>query len=334
MDQPGGQVLFFQQIKALLPQHLSVADEVAGVLGISLDSAYRRIRGEKAISLEDIGELSADYGLSVDQVLQPQTNGFTFTGTLGYEYNDFVEKYLGDMLDQFQFIGGFDQRHIYFLLNDIPPFAYLQFPELAAFTFFYYRKSLLHFDEMNEMKFSVADIQDNHIKLGKKVQESFNRIPSTEIWSVDTINSILRHIAFYRDTNVFVSEADILCLYDKLGELVEHIEQQAELGVRFSYGTTPGKNAASFRMFHNDLITGDNCGLAEMDNMKVTFINHNLINFMFTRNQHFNNYTFDTFQNAMRKSTQISQVNQKARAAFFDRLRRKIQAQKEAVNHY
>ena len=334
MEQHNEQSLFFQQIKALLPPHLSIADEIAKVLDISTDSAYRRIRGEKPISFEDIQKLSAVYKVSVDQFLQIQTNGFIFTGNLGYTSTGFVERYLNDMLQQFEFMRSFDHKHIYFLPNDIPPFAYFQFPELAAFTFFFYKKSLLHFDEMNDLKFSVKDLNENHVKLGKKVQASFNHIPSTEIWGIDTINSMLRHISFYRDTHIFESEEDILCLYDKLEELVTHLEKQAELGLKFNYGELPDKNSVPYRMFHNDLITGDNCVLAEIGINKITYINHNLINFMFTRNENFNNYTFETFENAIRKSTQISLVGEKARARFFNRLRKKIQAHKETNNHY
>ena len=42
---------FFKQIKQNLPAHLSLADEVAELLNISQDSAYRRIRGEKSLAL-------------------------------------------------------------------------------------------------------------------------------------------------------------------------------------------------------------------------------------------------------------------------------------------
>lgn len=334
MEQNNAQVLFFQQIKIQLPPHLSLADEIAKVLEISADSAYRRIRGEKPISFDDIQKLSSRYKISIDHILHLQTNGFIFTGNLGYSAKDFVEEYLNNMLQQFEFMRSFDHKHIYFLPNDIPPFAYFQIPELAAFTFFYYKKSLLHFEEMKELKFSVKNINDAHTKLGIKVQESFNHIPSTEIWGIDTINSILRHISFYRDTHVFETKDDIICLYDKLEVLINHLEKQAELGLKFNFGKLPDKNLASFRMYHNDLITGDNCVLAETGDRKVTYINHNLINFMFTRDEDFNNYTLETFQNAIQKSTQISLVGEKARARFFDLLRKKIQVQREAINHY
>ena len=333
MEQLNTQVLFFQQIKSLLPPHISVVDEIAKVLDISTDSAYRRIRGEKPLSFEDMQKLGVIYKVSFDQFLHLQTNGFIFTGNLGYTSGDFVVEYLNNMLQQFEFMRGFDHKHIYFLPNDIPPFAYFQIPELAAFTFFYYKKSLLHFEDMKDMKFSVKDLSEEHVKLGIKVQASFNHIPSTEIWSIDTINSILRHILFYSDTNVFESKEDIICLYDKLGELINHLEKQAEHGLKFNYGQSPGKDAAAYRMYYNDLITGDNCVLAEIGDKKVTYINHNLINFMYTRDEAFNNYTFNTFKNAIWKSTQISLVGEKGRARFFDGLRRKIQVQREAINH-
>ncbi len=52
MDQPSVQQVFFQHIKSNLADHLSMVDEVAELLNISNDSAYRRIRGEKPCLLK------------------------------------------------------------------------------------------------------------------------------------------------------------------------------------------------------------------------------------------------------------------------------------------
>ncbi len=54
MDKPDVQQIFFQHIKSNLAAHLSLVDEVAELLNISNDSAYRRIRGEKPLSFEEI----------------------------------------------------------------------------------------------------------------------------------------------------------------------------------------------------------------------------------------------------------------------------------------
>ena len=61
MEPNNSQLQFFLHIKALLPGHVSFVDEIADLLNISNDSAYRRIRAEKAISFEELHKLCAHY---------------------------------------------------------------------------------------------------------------------------------------------------------------------------------------------------------------------------------------------------------------------------------
>ena len=51
------QTAFFEQIKNSLPSNLSLVDVIADELEISNDSAYRRIRGEKMLSFEELQKL-------------------------------------------------------------------------------------------------------------------------------------------------------------------------------------------------------------------------------------------------------------------------------------
>jgi hypothetical protein len=66
MEPANLQQSFFRHLKSILPGHLSLVDEVAELLNISNDSAYRRIRGEKPISLEEIQKLCIRYHISLD----------------------------------------------------------------------------------------------------------------------------------------------------------------------------------------------------------------------------------------------------------------------------
>ena len=82
METESAQQLFFKHIKSLLPPHLSLVDTVAEVLAVSNDSAYRRIRGETQISFEEIKKLCEKFKISLDQLLQLNSNSYLFTGTL------------------------------------------------------------------------------------------------------------------------------------------------------------------------------------------------------------------------------------------------------------
>ena len=87
---------FFQTIKNSLPAHLSLVDEVATILNISNDSAYRRIRNEKSISFEEIKILAAHFKISVDHILNLQTDTGSFSGRYitpeNFDFSTYLEK--------------------------------------------------------------------------------------------------------------------------------------------------------------------------------------------------------------------------------------------------
>src|SRR5450755_606756 len=82
MTQPDVQQVFFQHIKSNLAAHLSLVDEIADLLSISNDSAYRRIRGEKPLSFDEIKILCAHYKISLDQLFHLSNDSFLFSGPL------------------------------------------------------------------------------------------------------------------------------------------------------------------------------------------------------------------------------------------------------------
>lgn len=93
MESASVQQLFFQQIKGNLPGHLSMVDEVAELLYITNDSAYRRIRGEKPISFEGLQKLCSSYKVSLDKFLHLQSDSFVFKGKLKSGSGDMRQPY-------------------------------------------------------------------------------------------------------------------------------------------------------------------------------------------------------------------------------------------------
>lgn len=325
MEGTGTQQLFFQHLKVNLPPHLSLVDEVAELLGISNDSAYRRIRGEKPISLEEIQTLCSHYKVSMDQFLQLQSDNFIFSGKLNDSSYDAFENYLDNLLQNFQFVNSFNRKHMFILMKDIPPFMYFHIQELAAFKFFFWMKSILNFDSMKHVKFAMDDSRyEPFYAKGRKIVEIYNKIPITEIWNIESINSTLRQVNFYVESGAFNSIADAKLLYIKFEELIDHLEKQAEFGCKFNIGEKPVKDAASYNLFVNELILGDNTYMAELEDMRITFLNHSVLYFVATRDKRFNEAIHSNLQNLMKKSTMISTIGEKERVAFFNQLREKI----------
>ncbi len=333
METTDVQQLFFQHIKSTLAAHLSLVDDIAEILGISNDSAYRRIRGEKTISFDEIQKLCSHYRVSLDQFLHLKSDAIIFNGRINNDSETLFEDYLESVNKNLHVINSFENRHLYFLMKDIPPFVHFQIPELSAFKFYFWTKSILHYESMQKKIFSLDDPSfEKYYLLSNQVIDAYNKVPTTEIWNIESINSTIRQIEFYRDSGLYKSDTDVKLLYEKLEELINHIERQAELGIKFKIGTEPNKNSVSYRLFVNEFVTLDNTLMAEMDNIRLTFINHSVLYFVATRDEQFNDALFTNLDNLMKKSTLISGVGEKERVRFFNQLRDKIHSGQKSLN--
>ena len=325
---------FFQHIKGKLPGHISFVDEIAELLTISNDSAYRRIRAEKPITLGEVTLLCNHYKISIDQFINVDSESFVFSGKINHGLENSFENYMNDLEDNFKFFNSFTEKHLYTLLKDIPPFVHFQIPELAAFKFFFWSKSILHDETLRGVKFDMYDSRyEKFITQGKRIVKLYTKIPNTEIWNIDSINTTLRQINFHYEAGSFINNEDVITIYQKVEELVTHIETQAESGVKFLIGEKPENDASEFRMFINELILGDNTNLAELDGNRLTFLNHSVLYFVHTSDKRFNESMFANLQNLLRKSTAINVVGEKERVRFFNRLRDKISYHKSLIKN-
>lgn len=326
------QQYFFQHLKSLLPSHLSLVDEVATLLNISIDSAYRRIRNEKSLSFEEIQILAAHFKISLDQVLHLKSDAFIFTGRITNNTDFTFENWLQSVIQNLQAILSYKPNHLFYLAKELPFFYYFLNPEVAAFKSFFFMKSILYYEDWKHAKFSVQDeLYKKYFDTYKKISDLFATIPSTEIWSIENITSTLHQIEFYRVTGSLKSDEEALILFDKIEDIVNHLERQAEQGVKLHAGQATNSSGPAYKMFVNELIMGDNMQLVTLGSAQVTYINHSVINFILTRDEAFNTYMKKTLENIAQKSTPVSEVNEKERLLFFNRLRTKIYHAKKQV---
>ena len=332
MDSNDSQQLFFYHIKTLLPPHLSMVDEVSEVLNISNDSAYRRIRGEKPIALEEIKKLCIHFKISLDQFLHLNSESIIFSGKLADPQTFNFELYLEEILHQMTMINSFEQREILILPKDLTVYHYYNFPELAAFKYFFWMKTILRYPQYRKTQFQASEMGTNIMETGEKILAEYNKVSTTEIWNVENINTTLRQIEYYKESNVFSSKDDILTIYDSLERLIDFVELQAENGYKINQ-SGKGTKGAQLNVYMNDFILGDNTYMPVINGKKIVFQTHSFLNIMHTKDVGFAEYTYNHFQNILQKSTLISVVGEKERRRFFNRIRENIDKTKAAVLH-
>jgi hypothetical protein len=318
------QAAFFQSLKLSLPSYTSLVDEIAEILEISIDSAYRRIRGEKLLDFSELEILCNRFNISVDKFFNLHSNSILFQGSQNdYQENSFM-KWMEDVYAQLNLVNSFSKKHIYWLVKDMPPFHHYYHKELAAFKFFFWRKSILFNESLKDTKFSISDNSyDQFAEITQKILKAYHKIPTTEIWNIEGMNITLRQIELYHEMGILTSTEDTIFLYNCMLEVIDNLEKMAEKGKKI-IPSNPELEGADYNFFVNEFIIGDNTFLATMDEKKVTFLNHSVIYFHGTSDPSFNDAMFRNLKNLIKKSTQISLVGEKERKKFFNKLRKKV----------
>ncbi len=322
----------FQAIKGKLQGDASVADEVSRLLEISTDSAYRRMRGEKTITFEELYKIATHYRLSLDQLMNIDNGAILFQGQYLDKRTFRFEEYTNSLLQNLAYMNSFKEKEFYYSCKDLPIFYHYVLKELAAFKWFFWLKTYFQFPEFERKKFRLSDFPDELFAIDQKILNFYNQIPSIEIWNIESMNIIFQQVEFYRYAGVFESDRDAYILYEAVEKLWYHLEKQASFGYKFTYGDPEEKPMAKFRMYFNEVLLGDNNMLLVLDGMKLSYLTHTTINFMTTRDMVFNENMYTHLQNQMKRSTLISAVSEKERAKFFRIIRERIARRKEALD--
>ena len=322
------QEFVFQRIKELLPPHVSLVDAVAETLHLSSDSAYRRIRGETPMVLDEVKELCQYYKISLDQLLDVKSGSVLFQNVRIDIHNYTYETYLSDLLKQVQYVNSFIQKEIIYLTKDVPIFHNFYFKPLIAFRYFFWMKSILQKPEFADREFELNCVSLEIEELSRELVRAYEKIPSTEIWNTECINSVISQIEFYKDSGYFSSAADIKTVYESLEETFLHLKNQVEYGCKFMPDENPNTKKTNFRFFYNRVVLGDNTIMVMTDRVKTAFLNYDVLNYMLTRDEAFCSPRYDDLQNLMKKSTLISQTSEKQRNIFFGIMLNKIEDRK------
>lgn len=225
------------------------------------------------------------------------------------------------------------KKHMHYQVKDLPPFYHLYFPELASFKFFFWMKSILHNKGLKNEKFTFNNLLYFKLKdTSTKMIILFNQIPTTEIWNEEGIHVTIRQIELYNDMGLIPSQKELKILFEQLLEVVNHLEKMADLGLKFPLGKEPTSESASYTMYVNDFVIGDNTIIAELDNVQITYLNHSVMYFIGSMDLKFNEAMFYNLHNLIKKSTMISTVGEKERIRFFNKLRRKIEIKLAAID--
>lgn len=237
-----------------------------------------------------------------------------------YDYR----QYLSGLHEKLDSISNFIQKEIIYMSKDLPIFHNFYYRPLIAFRYFFWMKTHLQHPDFENKQFDFGLLPPDIEQMSFDLTKKYSRVPSTEMWNTESINSTISQIEFSKDSGHFQSSTDIKAIYDALEETVYHMKQQAEYGCKFIPGEDPQSRKSNFKFFFNRVVLGDNTIMVLTDFVKAAFINYGHLNYITTTDESFCKELYSDFENLIRRSTQISQSSEKQRNIFFNIILSKI----------
>lgn len=324
---------FLRKIDDLLPGNTSLVAELADVLKISTDSAYRRMRGETLLVIDEILLLCNHFNVSFDSLNPAHEGVVSFRYSKMEPSRDSLKKYLSGLLNDIEVIGKAATRRITYACEDIPVFHHYSNPVMARFKLFYWMQAILNIQEMESCRFSSDETDEELGFIVRRIYEEYALIPSVEVWTETTIQSTAKQIEFFWEAGKFASKADALAVCKSFREEITAIQKQAERSTKHADAITGnGGEAINYQLYYSDIEITNNSVLIEIGNLSSVYLGHFSFSTMSTTSEMYCLETRKWFDTIIRKSTLISGVSEKLRYQVFRKFFNQIDALEQRIS--
>lgn len=319
LDAHNIQEVFLEQLKSMLPSSTSLAAELSELLEISMDSAYRRIRGETPLSLSETYKLAQAHNISLANMSSENEGVVQFSYLKMAGSIDSMEQYLVRLLQNLKKIRAAGEATIFYCGQDVPLFHNLRYNYLARFKIFYWMRSIMNDGDITAEKLGEETIPQRLIDLCEEIFAEYKNINSKELWSTSSLHSTLRQLRYYWESGLLESDEFGKKVLNDVRSLLENIESMATSGWKNSQD-----EKGKYEFYASEIELTTNCAMAEMGGMRAVFLGHHTFNMLETMHETYSEQTSIWFRNMMSKATLISNVGEKYRYQFFQDGKRKI----------
>ncbi|MDR2148994.1 MAG: helix-turn-helix transcriptional regulator [Tannerella sp.] len=311
------QIMLFDEIRKRLKPAEGISDVVGELLGVSVSAAYRRINGNKVLTILELEKLCAEFGVSFDELMQTKTGNVTFRyHPADIENLDNYRNYISEITGMISTMSRQGNGEILYSAEDIPLFHFLRCPELAFFKVYSWFIAVSGIKISFERFMDDIEERDSLYKNFKNLENSYLDIPSAEVWTNNTIDHILSALQYADGMGVFEKRETLALLFSQLSSIIENIEKWAENGKK--------DNRGEFKWFYSAVNPENNFMLMKNGAGCVVAIRLYAVKNIFTSNRAFCAETEKWIRSIMDKSQLISGSSAKERFSFVQNQQTKI----------
>ncbi len=335
MDRTGTlQEKLIAEIRGRFPRQADMVTELTKLLSVNKDGVYRRLRGDTALSANEVQLLANHFYISIDNLLenQPKKTYFFYN-----HYQQPIKTYV-DYLDQiYQQIAAFRKLpgfRVQYASREIPVLIYMMFPRLLAFKLYVYGLTTWEFPYLQDQTFSFDLISHKEQEIAEAAAELYCSVDSTDFWTVSILEPSLNQVEYLTMAEKFPDLDTAIAICDEIRVLVNHARQMAERGQKFMPDNRPSARNGKFDLFYNELASTNNTILALSDTHSGLFHTLDTPNFLSTTDRQLCALMERWFEQITSHSTAISVHSERDRNFYFNRLEEKVSNTIERLEHW
>jgi hypothetical protein len=312
------QVNFFKMIQNTLPSNHVLVDVISELLNIGIDSSYRRIRGTKLIDFEETIKLCKHFGISMSVLTGISDDNQIQCKYTPLDMQDLSKymNYIQVLSENIEYISTISKSEILLSASDIPIFNFLAYKELTFFKLFSWHKNSYDLS-CNYDEFIKKIDTEALLKCFNKIVRNYQSIPSSEIWSDITINTVVKMIKYHYDIGDFKDRTIPILLLEQLMNLIDTLQDWTEKGIK-------GNKETPFKLYISDTDIENTFILIKQKEKSNCIVKLFTINSLNISDERFCIETEKWLSNLAQRSTLISGASAKERFKFFVNQKQKI----------
>lgn len=294
-----------------IPENIKPVNYLMDILDLGKESAYRRLRGEKALSLEEIHKLSVELSFSLDEILgNKKTNTFTFNYIGSSDKNPdnnflefllFYENYLKNILNA-------ENTEIINTINNMLSTMFVGFDELFKFVYYHW---------MHQMKEVPLNYHYSSLVIPPQIKDICNNINNLHrnLKKVTMIIDKNIHLNLIKEIQYFyirglIDESELIRLKEQYLRYMDFTEKI------ITKGTDP--NGSSYDIYLSMLSISSSTSYISWEDNEESAFWHNVCYPMHTRNRNIIGRHKHWIDSLKKYSTLITQSNELQQADFFN----------------
>ncbi len=319
---------FIKYLKEKSTSSTKFVDEVATVLDIGYDAAYRRINLKTNLTLEEGVKLAKYYNISLNKLFEVGSQNTIIAEKSPVIINEIdLELYFSRSIENLTPLTKLKSASILYSAKDIPLFYTLKDSFITRYKIYVWLK--LTNKEMTKNKVSfdafIKTIPNSLLEKAFELGETYNYINITEFWNDSTINGTLEQIIYFYESQLLSKELALKICND-LEDIIHHVEKQT-----IQQSIINSKNNASYNLYKSDLLTMSNIIMVKTAHKKAFFVPYTVLEYFKIEHHDTCDVMDDFFNRQMTNSKLLVHSGEKDRTLFFNKMHQKVNKLRERI---